>query len=212
MAPITYVYVDAFNLYYRAIKGSPYKWLNLDALCRHLLPQAEIRKVKYFTAKVQPTIGNPDAPHRQGLYLRALRTLPTVEVYKGHFLRHPVRAYLVNPPPTGPNTAEVWRTDEKGSDVNLAVHLVNDAHHGRFEQAAVISNDSDIAEAFRLVTRDLGLPVGFINPCLNGGSPSKTLNQVASFRRDLRPGQLARSLFPDTLSDTKGSFQKPQGW
>ena len=29
----TYVYVDGFNLYYGAVKGTPYKWLNINALC-----------------------------------------------------------------------------------------------------------------------------------------------------------------------------------
>ena len=28
----TRVYVDAFNLYYGALRGTPYKWLDLDAL------------------------------------------------------------------------------------------------------------------------------------------------------------------------------------
>jgi hypothetical protein len=30
----TNVYVDGFNLYYGCLKGTPYKWLDLDAMCR----------------------------------------------------------------------------------------------------------------------------------------------------------------------------------
>lgn len=33
----TNVYIDGFNLFYGALKGSPYKWLNLEALCQRLL-------------------------------------------------------------------------------------------------------------------------------------------------------------------------------
>ena len=32
----TNVYIDGFNLFYGALKGSGYKWLDLDVLCRHL--------------------------------------------------------------------------------------------------------------------------------------------------------------------------------
>lgn len=38
------VYVDGFNLYYRALKRTPYKWLNLDQLCR--LPDSEALRLR----------------------------------------------------------------------------------------------------------------------------------------------------------------------
>ena len=34
----TRVYVDGFNLYYGALKGTKFKWLNLVELARHVLP------------------------------------------------------------------------------------------------------------------------------------------------------------------------------
>ena len=46
---IVNVYIDGFNLYYGALKGSPYKWLDLYALCRHMLPANTIQFVEYFT-------------------------------------------------------------------------------------------------------------------------------------------------------------------
>ena len=33
----TSVYVDGFNLYYRALRGTPYKWLDLKQLVSNLL-------------------------------------------------------------------------------------------------------------------------------------------------------------------------------
>ncbi len=50
--PGTNVYIDGFNLYYGAVKNTPYRWLNLSALCRHMLPNDQIQSIKYFTAKV----------------------------------------------------------------------------------------------------------------------------------------------------------------
>jgi hypothetical protein len=40
----TNVYVDAFNLYYGCLRGTPYRWLDLAALCRRLLPNDEINR------------------------------------------------------------------------------------------------------------------------------------------------------------------------
>jgi predicted transcriptional regulator len=62
----TAIYVDGFNLYYRALKGTPYKWLNLEALARHMLrPTNQITAVKYFTARVSARPNDPDQPVRQ---------------------------------------------------------------------------------------------------------------------------------------------------
>lgn len=61
----TIVYVDGFNFYYGALKGTKWKWLDIPALFRAVLsPQNEIAKVKYFTAKVQPTLADPDVRAR----------------------------------------------------------------------------------------------------------------------------------------------------
>jgi hypothetical protein len=58
----TNMYVDAFNLFYGRLKGSPYKWLDLDALARRLLPEHEIHRIRYFTARVVAWPDNPDNP------------------------------------------------------------------------------------------------------------------------------------------------------
>ena len=76
----TIVYVDAFNLYYGALKGSPYKWLDLDALCRRLLPRDQIVRIRYFTAHVSARPGDPQQPQRQLTYIRALETIPHLSV------------------------------------------------------------------------------------------------------------------------------------
>jgi hypothetical protein len=76
----TFVYVDGFNLYYGAVKGTPYKWLNLVELAKQVLPASHVVGcVKYFTARVSGA-DDPDAPKRQHAYLSALKTLPEVEI------------------------------------------------------------------------------------------------------------------------------------
>ena len=144
MPPKTHIYVDGFNLFYGAVKGTSYKWLDLNRLCELLLPHHDIQTIKYFTAKVSDRPSNPGQHKRQLVYLRALRTLPNVEIIFGHFLTNKVKMPLANPAPGGPRIAEVLKTEEKGSDVNIASHLVNDAHNGSFEVAVLITNDSDL--------------------------------------------------------------------
>ena len=76
------------------------------------------------------------------------------------------------PLPTGatPNVARIWKTEEKGSDVNLGVHLVRDAFQGKFEAAAILTNDTDLVEAVLIVTQEVGLPVTLLTP-VNSPSP-----------------------------------------
>ncbi len=53
---------------------------------------------------------------------------PLVKLHFGHFLRHRVWAEHANPPP---QLVEVWKNEEKGSDVNLALQILNDAWEGK---------------------------------------------------------------------------------
>lgn len=205
----TIVYIDGFNFYYGAVKGTPFKWLNLHELCRVLLPKNEIVQIKYFTAKIK---GRPDDPNqqlRQQIFLRALKTLPNFEIFYGHFLSHIVPMRVAHPKPGEPRFIEVIKTEEKGSDVNLAVNLLNDAYKGLFEVAAIISNDSDLLEPIRIVQRELGLTVGIINP---QRSASRVLAREAAFVIPIRKWALKKCQFPERLRDSKGEIRKPKAW
>ena len=217
----TYIYIDGLNLYYRAVRGTPYKWLDIATLFQKMYPHNNICKIKYFTSIVKSRPDDLGKPGRQQMFLRALRTFPHIEIIEGKFQMNKARMRLVSPDPNGPNTAEVWKTEEKGSDVNIAVHLLNDAHSKNFDVAVFVSNDSDFAEAIRIVTQDLNLqvsvvsPTGAINPNTGDREPartSRTLQQYASSVRRIRSGILASSQLPNTLTDAKGAFHKPPEW
>jgi uncharacterized LabA/DUF88 family protein len=209
----THVYIDGFNLYYGAVKGTPYRWLDVARLCSLLLPRHCIAAIRYFTARVKPTPSDPDKTIRQEVYLRALRTLPGLTIHLGHFLQHCVAMPLASNPA---QRVQVLKTEEKGSDVNLASHLLNDAHLGRFEAAVVVSNDSDLCEPVRIVKDELGLCVGVLCPHDGqpgrGGRPSVMLRRLATFFKPIRASVLQASQFPDNLSDTGGTFHKPPIW
>jgi hypothetical protein len=205
----TYFYVDAFNLYFGSCKGTPHKWLNLAKMLNTVFPRNTIGKIKYFTARILPRPSDPDQPTRQETYLRALRTLPNLEIYFGHFLTHPVFLPLAHPVPGQDPFVEVLKTEEKGSDVNLATHLLHDAYQKSFDCAIVVSGDSDLLGPVQIVINELRKPVGVLNP---QQIPCRVLQRHATFYRHIRPSALAGSHFAATLTDAQGDFSKPQAW
>ena len=207
--PTTNVYIDGFNLFYGALKKTPHRWLDLEKLCGFLLPGNTIGEIKYFTAKVSARPADPDQPVRQQLYLRALGTLPKVSIHFGHFLTSKVWMPKVVAPGQPPEMVQVIKTEEKGSDVNLATHLLNDAHLGRFDIAVVITNDSDLLGPIRIVREQLGKSVGALNPHKN---PSRALLPHLDFIKQIRAGVLQVSQFAPALTDQHGTFTKPPSW
>lgn len=206
---ITNVYVDGFNLFYGALRRSPYRWLDLGALARTLLPRDDIHQIRYFTARVTNRPDDPAKAQRQDAYLRALRTIPNLTVHLGHYLTSTVRMPLAAPEPGGARTVEVIKTEEKGSDVNLATYLLLDAFRRDCQVAVLLTNDSDLKEPITVAQRDLGLVVGVVNP----HPPSRRSRALqASFFKQLRPGALARSQFAQVLEDRNGKIHKPPGW
>ena len=205
----TIVYVDGFNLYYGAVKGTPYKWLNIPKMCRLLLPRNEVVRVKYFTARVSARPGDPDLPTRQETFLRALRTLPDIEIVFGHFLTNEVTLPIASPSPGGPRYCRVVRTEEKGSDVNIATHLLRDGFTDQFEVAVLVTNDSDLISPIPVVRSELDKVVGILHP---HERPSRALRQHASFMKPIREGVLAAAQFPPRFRDAAGVIRKPVKW
>ena len=254
----TRVYVDGFNLYYGALKGTPFKWLDPVRLSALTLPGAcVLDKVLYFTARVSG-LSDPGAPARQQIYLSALRALPEVEVHFGSFLAKTVWRPLANLPvadrpiatppqpvtlPAGEHSvagesvqtlpvgairravvgggsgartaplpdaviAEFHAMEEKGSDVNLAAHLLNDAWKGRFDAAAVISNDTDLVTPIRMVVSERGKKVFIV--CPGRWQVAPKLRGAASHVRHLRTAMLRAAQLPGTLPGT--AITKPTRW
>jgi uncharacterized LabA/DUF88 family protein len=216
----TIVYVDGFNLYFRLLKQRPHlRWLNIKLLADNILSRANnVVAVKYYTARVSSRL-KAESPAHQQIYLDALATVPEVSVHMGMFLTSEKFAPLVYPPTFRPENAlaEPWpdvvrilKTEEKGSDVNLASHLLFDAFRDAYDVAAIISNDSDLVEPVRLVTQELGKPIGLLSPVK---CPNPELELVASFVKRIRPSHLQAAQFPNPLTLHDGRLlSKPVHW
>lgn len=215
------VYIDGFNLYYGALKGTREKWLNLEEWAGTLLPGYTVDRIVYCTARVRPRPDSPDAHVRQDAYLRALRSLTTVEVLEGQF-KVKAASMLRIPLPTCDcctrsrqacacchgTFVKVEKTEEKGSDVNVAVQLVADGFRDRYDTALVVSNDSDIQPAVDIVRATLAKRVVIADP-RNNKHPALHGDE----RRQVRRRGLERAQFPNSVLDAGGRvITRPRSW
>jgi uncharacterized LabA/DUF88 family protein len=218
--PTTSVYIDGFNLYY-SIRRSPNKWLDLEALCDRMLPGKHVTQIRYFTARVRP-LDDPQQPQRQQVYLRALDTFPRIECHFGAFnvnqhvlpLSENAKRELNYPgskmgKALAGTKVPVLKPEEKGSDVNLATFLLVDAFAQASQEAVVLSNDTDLVEPIRHVSKNLGIPVRVMNA---RARPAKRLVSAGDGFIHLTHADFAACQLPDPVHDAKGPIHKPAKW
>jgi hypothetical protein len=221
----------------RATPG--WRWLNLRALAERLLAnesgwQAPTSiRVVYCTARIKGP-ENRQGQLDQDTYLRALKISGAVDVieygvYVSRVATAPLarpdsrgRPRLVNPAwpimikndvgpaPAATFIASVARREEKGSDVNVATHLLHDVLRQAVDAVLVISNDSDLKLPVQLA-RTL-VPVGLVNPTKSypagalNGSPNDGVGGHWWYQlgpQDLKSCQ---------LTPTVGALSRPAGW
>jgi hypothetical protein len=217
----TNIYFDGFNFYYGAVRGTPHKWCNLLTLCQLSLPAASINRIWYFTAPVKPTPQDPDQPKRQDLYLRALRSIPCLEIVAGDFRkRRRAGVPILGGQARGP-LAQFEVVEEKGSDVNLAIQLYRDVAQGNCEAAYIVSDDSDLIRAVTLTRQDYGVQVGILNPFPAVDPITRKRRYRTELQNAASPGcyhhiqrvHLAASQFPNPLTLPDGTvLHKPRHW
>ena len=90
--------------------------------------------------------------------------------------------------------------------------LVNDAWIDAYDCAVIVSNDSDLAEAMRLVRfHHPAKLLGLIYPRdHSSGHPSRELNRHAHFTKRVGKTLLAASQLPDPIAGT--TIRKPAAW
>lgn len=217
-----------------------WRWLDLRLLSEHLIKSQSLwaapssLRVVYCTARISGA-DNPGGAQDQDVYLRALRRHHSVDVveygiYKSRVVRSPLatvgrrgRPELVRPAwpimvqsdthgniSDGKFLASVARREEKGSDVNVATHLLIDVLDGQVDAAVVVSNDTDLALPVKLMRQRV--PVGLVNPA--GGYPAGALNGSPTegvgdhWWHQMTPGDLTACQLPAAM----GRIVRPAGW
>jgi uncharacterized LabA/DUF88 family protein len=198
------IYVDGFNLFYglKTAYGRQYHWLDLEQLARELLiPGQSLAAIKYFTARVR---NDPLAEQRQDSYLQALQAhCSNVQVVEGRFQRKSNRCR---------SCGIQWVTsEEKESDVSLAVNLVGDAALGLYDTALVISADSDLCPAVRSAKRlRPKAAVVAVFPPNRRADPLRVAADAVYF---LAADKLSRAQLPTKIVTPAGiELNRPEHW
>ena len=206
-------YIDGFNLFYGSLKGTKNKWLDIVSLCESLLkPDQELIAVKYFSAIVSSSKGDASRSDKQRIYQEALQINPKLSIKLGYFSIHKTKMPLASDWVNNKITpVEVIKTEEKGSDVNLAVQMAVDAVRGDFDYAMLFSNDSDMAFSVQIAVKECCKKVGLY---IDAKAIShNVLKENTCYIRKLTGSFLAKHQFPDKITTSTGRIlSKPKGW
>lgn len=205
--PRTNVYIDGYNFYYGAVKDTRFKWLDFQRFIRMMRPHDDVQKIYYFTA-----LTDGQARARQQPFLAALATLPQVEIVLGKFLHKRVRCRV------GACQATCDRVfnapEEKRTDVNIAVHMLDDAYQDACDQFVLISGDSDLVPPIhRIKHRFPQKQVIVYVPSRGRQGHGFELRTAADKARDVPLNLLPKAQFPTRVPDGSGGFiDKPASW
>ena len=230
----TRVYVDGYNLYYGCLKGTADKWLDLLALITRVLANVPYERsgepvsyrfctpaIKYFTAPILNAFArSADSVACQSQYHAALKGHlgAELQIVSGYHDARPARAHAciegkrANESPC----VDVWKLEEKQSDVALALHAFCDAVLEDIDQAIVITNDSDFVPAMQMIRRHTGVVIGLIAPVRQRDGRSRVnreLNKQAHWTRThILDEEFAASQLPPVVRFRNGAVHKPLSW
>ena len=217
-----------------------WRWLDVRSLAADLVARrrswsgAVIEHVVYCSALIDGAT-NPGGRRDQDSYLRALQNSGSIDVLElGHYVARVKKAPLATEGPGGKPviTRARWPVmvkdhagkdvggamfmvsyayrEEKGSDVNVASHLLVDLLQNKVDAAVVISNDSDLRYPVQQARQRV--PVGIVNPSPNllAGDLRGTANDGAGrhWWYQLTAGDLRAHQLPDPAA----GVTRPTGW
>jgi hypothetical protein len=195
---------------------------------------AQVHRVVYCTARIDG-VSNPSGQVDQDVYLKALLAVGSVDhIEFGTYVARVKTAPLAVKDPQGrpklvgpawpvmiqdgrgsPVNGAVFMVsyasrEEKGSDVNVAAHLLLDVLGGAVDGALVISNDSDLR--FPVEQARLHVPVGVVNPSRNYLAGDLRGAATAGAGRHWWARLSVADLKSNQLPDPAGPYNRPAGW
>ena len=145
-------YIDGFNFYYglsTARSQNPvwkkFYWIDMVKLCSSFLGEnQELCKVIYFTASPL----DAEKSSRQSSFLNANKLLndEKFEIVRGKYIEKPIRC---------PNCHNNFmRPEEKKTDVNISVRMIEDCINGNTDTLVLVSADSDLIPPLESIKRN----------------------------------------------------------
>ncbi len=203
------IYVDGFNLYYGAVKGTAWKWLDLQRYFTLLRMDDDIQVIKYFTAMI-----NGSHLHNQEAYLNALAAnCPKLNIILGQYKLKNVLCGVRTCNYRGPRVFSM--PEEKRTDVNIAVQMVFDAVSDACDRFVLVSGDCDLVPAVRMVKEIAPQKtITVYVPATNAvRGAAVELRSAADKHRTLPLNLFPKTQFPPQVPDGSGGWiSKPQTW
>ena len=218
----TAIYIDGYNLYYGAIRGTPYKWLDVPALFKNIAKrqnqESDCICFKYFSAPAKGKFSKhgSDSTNAQHAYHRALKALypKELEIILGKHQERKVEKILMSDPIDITNMVEVLNIEEKQTDVNIALEMYRDACRQNFTQQILVTGDSDLQPALKKIKQDYpDIILGVILPVrgVRSGMAAGLLSLADWNENHLRKDELAEHQLPKKIEIGK-HINKPQRW
>ena len=223
----TIIYIDGYNLFYGCLKHTSFKWLDLHKLFAEQIvrvqnPIANVTQIKFFTADIKAKIASQGqvAMQAQQSYHRALvKIYPSkIQLIKGFYVLERAKLPKFQIPPDKNERVDVWRLEEKETDVNIAITAYRDVVKNRAQQIIFVSNDSDLVPALRAIREDFGrqVTIGVVIPIREHGNhrpANAKLSEYANWtRRYITDEELSSSQLPDLIGTEKKPIKKPDYW
>ncbi|MHB1116799.1 NYN domain-containing protein [Sideroxydans sp.] len=203
------VFVDGFNLYHaindlnwdprtkRLTNHKHYlKWLNISSLSQALIHPSNdaLSSIYYFSAYAGWVPQDVQDRHRD--YVAVLRSTGV----------HPIMGTFKRKPRKCPSCKHVWDThEEKESDVNIALRLLQCAHEDAYDKAIIFTADTDLAPAIRLVREKFPQKEVHVAIPERRLDKSKALENAATGRIRVTEAHFARNLFPAQVTLHSGT-------
>lgn len=203
------IYIDGFNFYYGALKDTPNRWLDLESCFRRIRQDDDIQKIYYFTAKVGGASFS-----RQKVYFDAIATTPLVEIVLGLYKRKELNCRVSC---SHSGSKRYFTFEEKRTDVNIAMRMIDDAYRRNCERMILVSGDSDLVPALEMVRAKIPSIETIVYVPANHPSRSGSieLRNAAHRNRTLKSSSpiLSNSHFPPSLVGKSGNvIHKPSSW
>jgi hypothetical protein len=215
----TLVLIDAFNLYYSVKGHSPrgrpraYLWLDLMTFSKRLAARLNfgdsIPKVYYFTAVPHHMAGlEPEKINRHKLFIKAQEAAGVI-VCKQSFVKQKGNTYAKI------KGREERSWTEKGTDVTLVCCLFEEAIKGSFDQAIIVSNDSDYQPAIETFHRLFhGKKLAVIaTPARKGDKGNHLLRKTTSYYYLIQEEDYSECQFAEEVRVSRSrSIRRPDYW
>ena len=193
-------FIDGFNLYHAVDDTGQHhlKWINLRALCEKFAPspQFDLTDIFYFSAYAT---WRPDAYKRHREYVKALKSVGVTPIM-GNFKAKGRTCY---------ECGHEWQLhEEKETDVNIALHMVRAAFKNEFDRAILISGDSDMVPAVRMVRAEFPEKQVKIIAPVGRGYSMDLFNAAGGTKncRKMKPVHLEHSLFGAEVRNRKNEL------